>query len=80
MPPMSGRRGKGRLSIYLEDEEGKEEVQGYTTGVVELHRVQEGLGEIVTGCAPPESAPQGKMGDRDRKATGTARATGPGQT
>ena len=62
MPPMPGRRGKGRLSLYPEDDKGKEEIQGDTAGVGELPRVREGIDEGVTGCAPPNPARRGKGG------------------
>ena len=65
MPPMPGRRGKGRLSLYPADEEGKEDLQGYTSGAGELPIVQEGLGEGVTGCAPLNTAPRIKRRARE---------------
>ena len=57
---MPDGRGTGRQSLYSEDERGGEELQGLTKGAGELPRVQEGLGEGVTGCEPPNPARRGK--------------------
>ena len=66
---MPGDRGTGRQSLYLADDRGGEKPQGEAAGAGELPGVREGLGEGVTGCAPPNPTRhrEGGTGEEGRR-------------